>query len=91
MGVWFVDCGWKINTELITEELVPSLTEDQFNPFFTQELMEEDTLTSSDYGENFWFMHVLPTGADTLSGVSRIVCICRSTGKIVFDRIISSN
>ena len=91
MGVWFVDCGWKINTELITEELVSSLTEDQFNPFFTQELMEEDTLTSSDYGENFWFMHVLPTGADTLSGVSRIVCICRSTGKIVFDRIISSN
>jgi len=91
MGVWFVDCGWEINTESITEELVSSVKEHQFSPLFTKELVEEDILTSSNYGENCWFMHVSPTSADMLSSVSRIVCICKSTGKIVFDRIISVN
>ena len=56
-----------------------------------KELIEEDFLTSFDRNENCWFVHVSPTGVDILSGVSRVVGICKSTGKIVFDRIISAN
>ena len=91
MGVWFADCSWEVNEDSIEEELVLSDEGTPFSPFFTKELIAENFLTSSDYNENCWFVHVSQTGMDMLSGVSRVVGICKSTGKIVFDRIISAN
>ena len=91
MGVWFVDCGWEVDKDSIKEQLVLPDEGTPLNPFFTKELIEEDFLTSFDRNENCWFVHVSPTGVDILSGVSRVVGICKSTGKIVFDRIISAN
>ena len=91
MGVWFVDCNWEVNKDSVKEQLILPDEGALLSPFFTKELTEEDFITSSNHNKNCWFVHVSPTGADILSGVSRVVGICKSTGKIVFDRMISAS